>query len=142
LGNLVVRIRNRLFCNHYPNQPNPMNQPTPLEINCSKAHCRCMQISPCGNHHYSDCQPNWGKQSPQPTPLWRSELHTLTFIDKEFNTPVLTESVALLFIENLIQEIEETLDKEKWDESGKGDYLINWTEAKERLLLKYGKGNL
>jgi hypothetical protein len=23
--------------------------------NCQKAHCKCMQQSPCGNHHYSDC---------------------------------------------------------------------------------------
>lgn len=23
--------------------------------NCQKAHCRCMQMTSCGNHHYSDC---------------------------------------------------------------------------------------
>lgn len=33
---------------------------TKLEIDCSKAHCKCMQLSPCSNHHYKDCQPNWG----------------------------------------------------------------------------------
>lgn len=35
-----------------------------LEVECNKPHCRCMQINPCGNHHYSDCQPNWGKPAP------------------------------------------------------------------------------
>ncbi len=22
---------------------------------CKKPHCKCMQLTPCGNHHYSDC---------------------------------------------------------------------------------------
>jgi len=40
------------------------------EKKCMKAHCRCMQLTPCGNHHYSDCNPpaprgesNWREQN-------------------------------------------------------------------------------
>lgn len=32
-----------------------MNSQTKDVNKCKLAHCRCMQITPCGNHHYSDC---------------------------------------------------------------------------------------
>lgn len=31
--------------------------PTEPVEKCMKAHCKCMQLSPCSNHHYSDCRP-------------------------------------------------------------------------------------
>lgn len=37
-----------------------------LEVDCALAHCRCMQMSPCRNHHYKDCQPNWGQEPDLP----------------------------------------------------------------------------
>lgn len=38
---------------------------------CPKSHCRCMQITPCGNHHYSDC----GKINPS---VVNTPIETLT----------------------------------------------------------------
>lgn len=38
-----------------------------MEVECLRPHCRCMQLNPCAKHHYSDCQPNWGKKADSPS---------------------------------------------------------------------------
>ena len=84
--------------------------PTEPVEKCMKAHCKCMQLSPCSNHHYSDCRPtepvieDWEKEFDEKFGIGYFSLRTLLEIRKHFKAFIRQTRLSLL--EDLERELE------------------------------------